>query len=85
MSEAEWLQLDHPLCSRCMARVKEETTREVKDVEADIATYEQALKRLQTESMTAPSLQVSPCAVSCQHSLLPNHAHASQERKSHAS
>ena len=54
------LQLDHPLCSRCMTRVKEETTKEMKEVEADIAIYEQALKRLQTEAVNAPSLQVVP-------------------------
>ena len=54
------LQVDHPLCSKCMTRVKEDTTKEVKEVETDIATYEQALKRLQTEAVNAPSLQVAP-------------------------
>ena len=52
------VQLDHPLCSKCTARVKEETTKQINEVEADIATYEQALERLQNEAENGPSLQV---------------------------
>ena len=57
------LQLDHPLCSECTARVKEETGKLIAEAEADCAAYEEALQRLQAEAAAAPSLQAGPCSL----------------------
>ncbi len=53
------LQVDHPLCLDCTAKVREEVAATLAEVEAECAAYQAGIDQLKKEASQQPTSEVS--------------------------
>ena len=61
-----FLQVDHPLCLECTAKVREEVAATLAEVEAECAAYQTGLDQLEKEASKQPSSEVGRSHSICQ-------------------